>query len=59
MRILLVSLAVLAARVAAHQDPKTLHDIQAQRALQAAAYYVSPTPFTSSDLYIRPSVHPQ
>jgi len=45
MRILLVSLAVLAARVAAHQDPKTLHDIQAQRALQAAAYYVSPTPF--------------
>jgi len=44
-RILFVSLAVLVAPVAAHQDPKTLHDIQVQRALQAAAYYVSSTPF--------------
>jgi len=42
-RILFLSLAVLLLRVAAHQEPKTHHEIQVQRALQAAAYYVSST----------------
>jgi len=31
----------LLSRVAAHQEAKTAEEIQVQRALQAAAYYVS------------------
>jgi len=41
MRVSSLFLLSLALVVAAHQEPKTPEEIRVQRALQAAAYYVS------------------
>ena len=40
MHILLSTLLLLSAYVSAHKEPKTPQEIEAQRALQAAAYHV-------------------
>lgn len=41
--VLLASLTLVAPLVSAHQEPKSAEEIEIQRALQAAAYHVSPT----------------